>query len=235
MGDPRLAIALDVDNLGLACEVADVVRPYMGVAKVGLELFTAAGATAITAMQQRNLEVFLDIKLHDIPTTVGRAAAQAGRSGVRWLTIHTAGGAEMLKAGVDGLASASDTNAQVLGVTILTSDKDRSRELLAHRVGLARDAGCGGIICGASDITVAKEVAPRLTLVVPGIRLDDSAHHDQATAVTPQAAIAVGADILVIGRTLTAGVSGLAVGSSQLRNTLATVAERAARIATDIG
>ena len=232
--DPRLAIALDVDDLNLACLMADAVYPSMGVAKVGFELFATAGPTAITAMIERGFEVFADLKLHDIPATVERAAAKLGRTGVRWLTVHTVGGADMLRAGVQGLAEGSDGAAQVLGVTILTSDADRSRAVLEERAALARDAGCGGVICSAADIGVVKEVAPELKRVVPGIRLPGSSHNDQASVATPEAAIAAGASILVVGRTVTAEVQALDRGSSQQDWALTAMADRAKQVADSI-
>ena len=232
--DPRLAIALDVDDLSLACLMADAVHPWMGVAKVGLELFATAGPAAIPAMADRGYEVFADLKLHDIPTTVGRAAAKLGRTGVRWLTVHTVGGAGMLRAGVEGLAEGSDGAAQVLGVTILTSDADRSRAVLEARVAQARDAGCGGVICSAADIGVVKEVAPELKRVVPGIRLPGSSHDDQASVATPEAAIAAGASILVVGRAVTADVQGLTIHSQHLASSLADMADRARMVAAGI-
>ena len=232
--DPRLAIALDVDNLNLACLMADAVHPSMGVAKVGFELFATAGPSAITAMIDRGYEVFADLKLHDIPATVGRAAAKLGRTGIRWLTVHTVGGADMLRAGVEGLAEGSDGVAQVLGVTILTSDADRSRDVLEARVALARDAGCGGVICSAADIGVVKAVAPELKRVVPGIRLPGSSHDDQASVAIPEAAIAAGASILVVGRTVTADVQGLTIHSDHLAKALAEMADKARLVATSI-
>lgn len=232
--DPRLAIVLDVDDLNFACLMADAVHPWMGVAKVGLELFAAAGPDAVRAMSDRGYEVFADLKFHDIPTTVGRAAAKVGRTGARWLTVHTVGGADMLRAGVEGLAEGSDGAAQVLGVTILTSDADRSRGVLEERVALARDAGCGGVICSAADIGVVNEVAPELKRVVPGIRLPDSSHDDQASVATPAAAIAAGASILVVGRTVTADVQGLTIHSDHLAKALAEMADRARLVATGI-
>lgn len=232
--DSRLAIALDVDDLNLACLMADVVRPSMGVAKVGFELFATAGPTAITAMIERGFEVFADLKLHDIPATVGRAAAKLGRTGLRWLTVHTVGGADILRAGVEGLAEGSGGAAQVLGVTILTSDADRSRDVLEARVALAQDAGCGGVVCSAADIAVVKEVAPELKRVVPGIRLPGSSHDDQASVATPEAAIAAGASILVVGRTVTAGVQGLTIRSEHLAQSLVDMAEGARLVATSI-
>ncbi len=232
--DPRLAIALDVDDLNMACLMADAVHPSMGVAKVGFELFATAGPSAITAMIDRGYEVFADLKLHDIPATVGRAAAKLGRVGVRWLTVHTVGGADVLRAGVEGLAEGSGGSAQVLGVTILTSDANRSRDVLEERVALARDAGCGGVICSAADIGVVEAVAPGLKRVVPGIRLPGSSHDDQASVATPEAAIAAGASILVIGRTVTAGVQGLTVHSDNLARSLAEMAAEARIVAHSI-
>ena len=232
--DSRLAIALDVDDLNLACLMADAVHPWMGVAKVGFELFATAGPAAITAMIDRGYEVFADLKLHDIPTTVGRAAARLGRTGVRWLTVHTVGGADMLRAGVEGLAQGSGGEAQVLGVTILTSDADRSPDVLKARVALAQDAGCGGVICSAADIGVVKEVAPELKCVVPGIRLPGSNHDDQASVATPEAAIAAGASVLVVGRAVTADVQGLTIRSQKLAKGLADMADKARLVATSI-
>ena len=232
--DPRLAIALDVDDLGLAGLMADAVGPWMGVAKVGLELFATAGPAGIEAMTGRGFDVFADLKLHDIPTTVGRAAAQVGRAGARWLTVHTVGGADMLRAGVEGLAEGSGGTAQVLGVTILTSDRDRSRSVLEERVAQARDAGCGGVICSAADIAVVKEVAPDLARVVPGIRRPGAGVDDQASVATPEAAIAAGASILVIGRTVTVGVQALTLQSEQLDGALAEMADKARLLAESI-
>ena len=228
--DARLAIALDVDDLDLARLMADAVHPWMGVAKVGLELYSTAGA----AMIDRGYEVFADLKLHDIPTTVGRAASKLGRTGVRWLTVHTVGGFDMLQAGVEGLAEGSDGAAQVLGVTILTSDADRSKDVLEKRVALARDAGCGGVICSAADIPVVKEVAPELKRVVPGIRLPGSSHDDQASVATPEAAIAAGASILVIGRAVTSEVQEMVDASEPLNGALPKMAEKAQVLAHSI-
>ena len=232
--DARLAIALDVDDLDLACLMADAVRPWMGVAKVGLELFAAAGSSAVTAMIDRGYEVFADLKFHDIPTTVGRAAAKLGRTGARWLTVHTVGGADMLRAGVEGLAEGSSGAAQVLGVTVLTSDADRSRDVLEERVALARDAGCGGVICSAADLPVVNEVAPELKRVVPGIRLPGSSHNDQASVATPEAAIGAGASILVIGRAVTADVQKMVDASEPLNGALPKMAEKAQVLAHSI-
>ncbi|MDE0578629.1 MAG: orotidine-5'-phosphate decarboxylase [bacterium] len=232
--DARLAIVLDVDDLDQATSMAKAVAPWMGVAKVGLELFAAAGPIAVRSMTDLGFEVFADLKFYDIPTQVGRASAQIGRTGVRWLTVHTSGGLDVLRAGVEGLAEGSDGAAQVLGVTILTSDADRSRDVLEERVALARDAGCGGVICSAADLPVVKEVAPELRPVVPGIRLPGTSHDDQASVATPEAAIAAGASILVIGRTVTADVQKMVDASEPLNGALPKMAEKAQILAHSI-
>ncbi len=99
---PRLALALDVDDVVIALRLARELQPWFGVAKVGLELYTAAGPDAVGSLAALGYDVFLDLKLHDIPTTVGRAAAVVGAYGVRYLTLHAMGGVPMLRAGVEG-------------------------------------------------------------------------------------------------------------------------------------
>src|SRR5205807_3154940 len=123
-------LALDVDDLAVAVALADRLDRWFGVVKVGLELFTGAGPAAVEALAAPGRRVFLDLKLHDIPTTVGKAARQVGRLGVGYVTLHTAGGVEMLMAGVEGLeagaAEAGFDRPAALGVTVLTSDPDAS-------------------------------------------------------------------------------------------------------------
>lgn len=204
----RLAIALDTDDLVEARRMAREVKPWFGVAKVGLELFSAEGPAAVGAMLDEGLRVFLDVKLHDIPTTVGRAARVLGSLGVSYLTLHAVGGAPMLRAGVDGLregASRAEVAEPIgLAVTILTSDAGAPPHILGKRVGAAIEGGCAGIVCAASDVKEAKELAPRLVTVVPGIRPAGEEAHDQARAATPEHALMVGADLLVVGRPVTA-------------------------------
>jgi len=209
-GDPRqrLCLALDFDDLVVALRMARRLRPYFGVAKIGLELFGAAGPETVSALTVEGYRVFLDLKLHDIPTTVRRTATVIGGLGTAFATVHTQGGLNMLQAAVEGMtAGASAAGAPtpcVLGVTVLTSDDSAPAELLAERAGLAARAGCGGIVCAASDLGITRRVAPDLLKVVPGIRPAGTGHDDQARAATPSAALAAGADLLVIGRAVTA-------------------------------
>jgi len=203
----RLALVLDVDDLVAATRLAKQMQPYFGIAKVGLELFSAYGPDSVAALADMGYDVFLDAKLHDIPNTVGKAARVLGAVGARYLTLHAFGGVDMLKAGVEGLTIGAERagleTPTALAVTILTSDGDAPPHILAKRVQIALEGGCGGIICAASDVAEAKQYAPRFTTVVPGIRLAGTDSHDQARVATPAAAIDAGADILVIGRTVT--------------------------------
>lgn len=203
----RLILALDVDDLVVALRLADQLRPWFGVAKVGLELFTAAGPDAVTSVADAGFKVFLDLKLHDIPTTVRKSARVAGALGASYLTLHARAGPVMLRAGVDGLregaAAGGLPEPTALAVTILTSDADAPAHILGARVAAAVEAGCGGVIVAAADVHEAKQLAPRLLAVVPGIRLPSGNHHDQVRASSPRHAFLQGADLLVVGRAVT--------------------------------
>lgn len=204
----RLALALDVDDLVEAVELVTILRRWFGVAKVGLELFSAAGPEAVAALRERGVDVFVDLKLHDIPTTVHKAARVLGALGARYVTLHAQGGRAMLEAGVSGLREGA-TGAEVeqpmaLAVTVLTSDSDAPPQIVPQRVRLAAEAGCGGLVCAAGDLEAARREGPGLFRVVPGIRAAGGERHDQPRAVTPAAAFAAGADLLVVGRAVSA-------------------------------
>jgi orotidine-5'-phosphate decarboxylase len=202
-----LALALDMDDVVAALRVARELRPWFGTVKVGLELFSAAGPDVIAPMADLGYDVFCDVKLHDIPTTVGKASRVLGALGVRYVTMHAMGGLAMLQAGVEGLragaAAAGLPEPIALAVTILTSDSSAPPHILPKRVALAVESGAKGLVCAAADVREARQYAPRLKIVVPGIRPAGSAAHDQARAATPQDALAAGADLLVIGRAVT--------------------------------
>jgi orotidine-5'-phosphate decarboxylase len=208
-GDPRqrLALALDVDDLVVALRLARRLRPFFGVAKVGLELFGAAGPETVSALTVEGYRVFLDLKLHDIPTTVRRAATVIGGLGTALTTVHTQGGADMVRAAVEGMAAGAAAAGApapcVLGVTVLTSEAEAPEAVLAERAALAAAAGCGGVVCAAGDLGTIGRAAPGLLKVVPGIRTPGAARDDQARSATPAAALAAGADVLVVGRAVT--------------------------------
>jgi orotidine-5'-phosphate decarboxylase len=200
----RLVLALDVGDLEAAEAMATRVGEWFGVAKVGLELFMEAGPAAFARFQDLGYRVFADVKLHDIPNTVGRAARVLGRAGVDIANFHAAGGVEMMTAAVDGLregaAEAGHGAPAAIAVTVLTSDPDAGA--FATRLDAAVEAGCDGVVCSALEVAAA--TAAGMRTVVPGIRPAGSATHDQARVGTPGQAIVDGATWLVIGRAVTA-------------------------------
>lgn len=203
----RLALALDVDDVVAADRLARELRPWFGVVKVGLELFSAAGPAVVQAMIDDGYRVFLDLKLADIPTTVERTSRVLGALGVGYLTMHAFAGTPMLRAGVEGLADGAARAGldppHALAVTILTSDADAPPHILGKRVAVAAEARCAGVVCAAGDVREAKTLAPGLLAVVPGIRPVGVPSDDQRRAATPAEALAAGADLLVVGRAVT--------------------------------
>jgi orotidine-5'-phosphate decarboxylase len=203
--DPRdhLVLALDVGALPEAEAMAARVGEWFGIVKVGLELYAEAGPAAFGRFHDLGYRVFADLKLHDIPNTVGRAATVLGRHGVDVLNFHAAGGVEMLRAGVDGLRAgaleAGHAPPIALGVTVLTSDPDASA--FTTRLHTAVDAGCDGVVCSAREVRAATEAGMRT--MVPGIRPLGTDVNDQARVATPETAMRDGATWLVIGRAVT--------------------------------
>lgn len=220
----RLCLVLDVDDLVVAQRTARLLGPWFGTVKVGLELFSAAGPEAVTSFVEAGFDVFCDLKLHDIPNTVGSAARVLGTLGARWVTVHTSGGAPMLSAAVDGLAAgAAAAGAAVpgaLGVTVLTSDDVADGGVLRDRCDLAAASGCEGIICAAPDLSATDPWSDRLVRVVPGIRMPGGATHDQARVASPRDALAAGADLLVVGRAVTAAEDPVAAAAAMVDHLL---------------
>ncbi len=196
-GSDRLIFPLDVDSLELALTWVERLHSCVGVFKVGLELFSAAGPDAVRAVGKASgAGVFLDAKLHDIPATVEGAARALRALAPAMLTVHACGGKAMLEAAV----RAAGPNVLVLGVTRLTS-LHASVEEICELARLAREAGCGGVVCsGAEAAAVRQAVGPGLRIVCPGVRPVGGDAGDQARVVTPEAAIAAGADSVVCGR-----------------------------------
>jgi orotidine-5'-phosphate decarboxylase len=204
----RLALALDFDDSVVATRWAARMKGYFGVAKLGLELFSATGPSVVAELVEAGWRVFVDIKLADIPNTTRRAARVIGSLGASYLTVHASAGPTSLRAAVEGLAEGA---AQVglpvpaaLGVTVLTSDLDVPAGLVGARALAAAEAGCAGVVCAAGDLAEARAAAPALLAVVPGIRLPGQGRDDQGRTATPREAVAAGADILVVGRAVTA-------------------------------
>ncbi len=204
----QLAIALDVDDLIEARRLAKELSPYFGVAKIGLELFSAVGPDVVGIVAEMGYRVFLDVKLHDNPSIVERTSRVLGSIGVSYLTFHAFGGAPMLRAGVDGLNEGAERAGldapEALAVTILTGDDDAPPHILGNRIRTAVEGGAKGIVCSTNDIKEAKLLAPRLHAVVTGIRPTGAPEDQYEVAATPQAALDNGADLLVLGRAITA-------------------------------
>lgn len=201
-----LVVALDVPSLEEATGLARAIGDAAGTYKVGLELFAAAGPEAVRAI---DAPVFLDLKLHDIPTTVARATREvAAGLGAAYLTVHAVGGRAMLEA-----ANAERGTTKTLAVTILTHLDDTAlrevglppaAEAVPLLARLAYEAGCDGVVCAPADLAAVRAECPRPFLVVtPGVRPAGAPRDEQARALTPREAVAGGADLLVVGRPVT--------------------------------
>ncbi len=205
----RLCAALDFPSWREAEAFARAVAPAVGMLKVGLELFGAEGPAAVRAAAALGRPVFLDLKLHDIPSTVAGAVRSAAGSGAALLTVHASGGPRMVEAAV----RAAGPGVRILAVTVLTSLDEAAlgqlglagpAEAAAVRLGrLAVGAGAGGLVCSPLEVAALRAaVGPGPLLVVPGVRPPGAAAGDQVRVATPAEAVRAGADVLVLGRPL---------------------------------
>jgi orotidine-5'-phosphate decarboxylase len=206
----RVIVALDVPDMRELTSFLDRLEERPRFYKVGLELFVAEGARAVEAVQKRGGKVFLDLKLHDIPETVARAVASATSLGAELLTVHTAGGFEMMRRAAQVAKESAKGKPGILGVTVLTSLSEADlradgiagtmREAVVRRARLAEKAGAAGIVCSPQEVVDVRAASGALALVVPGVRPAGAALGDQKRVATPASAIASGADYLVVGR-----------------------------------
>ena len=206
----RLIVALDVDSEEEAIALARLLGSSVGGFKVGLQLLMGVGPRVVESVAELGRPVLVDAKLHDIPNTVRMAARALGARGTRWLTVHATGGPAMVQAAVDGIQEGSEGEAGILVVTILTSIDAQTMSLLGmegtpeERVGsyaaMADGAGAEGVVCSVGECAGVRAIAPDIRLFTPGIRKPSDPVHDQARVATPAAAVAAGADYLVIGR-----------------------------------
>jgi len=211
----EIAIAFDVATLVQAVELDERLGAGPEYAKVGLELFTAAGPEAVLALKARGRRVFLDLKLHDIPNTVHGAARAAGKLGVDFLTVHATGGREMVLAAVEGAREGGGAT-RVIAVTILTSLDSLSMppgfqtpfdvsQVAPRLLAMAVSAGAHGIVCAAADLPGIRLVhRGPFFAVTPGIRPAGGAAHDQRRITTVSEAVRLGSSLLVLGRAITA-------------------------------
>ena len=225
-----VAVALDAPDLDTAARWAALVTPHVSTVKIGLELYLRYGPDVVATVRGASgVEVFLDLKLHDIPATVAGAARAVSRLRPEYLTVHATGGADVVRAAVESAPATC-----VAAVTVLTSlgDNDLSVLGLPGPVGdvvrrmavMAVSAGARGLVCSPREVAaVRSEVGPDVTLITPGVRPAGTDMHDQARVATPEEAIRAGADLLVIGRPITRapdpGAAAAAVAAS-LRSAL---------------
>ncbi len=207
----KIIVALDVPDMKGATSVLDELSGTAAWCKIGMQLFTREGAPVVAMAKARGFRVFLDLKFHDIPNTVASGARSAAELGVDMLTIHLAGGPEMIRGAVEAAPDVC-----VLGVTVLTSSTAEklsppSGSRTPQRIGClrwppwARECGIGGIVCSPLEIgPVRQAVGARPKIVTPGVRPAGADHGDQKRVLTPAAAVAAGSDYLVIGRPILA-------------------------------
>lgn len=203
-------VAIDTPDLVRAGEIASAVRDHAGGLKVGLEFFAANGPDGVERIAECGLPLFLDLKLHDIPNTVGKAVEALARLKPAILTVHASGGRAMLAAA----KAAAPAQTKVVGVTVLTSLDDSdlaetgvagsSASQVARLSGVAKDAGIDGIVCSGAEVESARAAWREGFFVVPGVRPAGAEVGDQKRVVTPAQAVAAGASVLVIGRPITA-------------------------------
>ena len=214
MINPRVIVALDFASAHAALAFAARVSPQSCRLKVGKELFTAAGPALVEKLTQDGFEVFLDLKFHDIPNTVAGACKAAAQLGVWMLNVHALGGRKMLEAARDAVAKGGVRRPRLIAVTLLTSMSDGDMRdvgmegapaAAALRLArLAQASGLDGVVCSAQEAELLRrESGQAFLLVTPGIRPAQSDRDDQQRVMTPAAAIAAGADYLVIGRPVT--------------------------------
>jgi orotidine-5'-phosphate decarboxylase len=202
-------VAIDTPELERAKAIAARVRNHVGGLKLGLEFFSANGRAGVREMAELGLPIFLDLKFHDIPNTVGKAIQALRALEPAIITVHAAGGRAMM----EDAKAAAPTGTRVVGVTVLTSlDGDdlgaigcngSAHDQVERLTGLAREAGLDGVVCSGNEVAAAKKLWPEGFFVVPGVRLADGAVGDQKRVMTPRAALDAGASILVVGRPIT--------------------------------
>lgn len=214
----RLIAALDVDTEEKAVKIAGILKDDVKLFKIGLELFSSCGPSIVKKIKETGCGVFLDLKLHDIPNTVAKAARAATRLGVYMFNVHALGGYEMMKAAFDAAGDEAGRlkieRPKILAVTILTSmdekalkkvgvDDNMEKQVL-KLAGLAKEAGLNGVVASPHEIkSIRKGLGRDFLIVTPGVRPAGADSHDQKRVATPKEAIDLGADYIVVGRPIT--------------------------------
>jgi orotidine-5'-phosphate decarboxylase len=207
----RIIVALDTDSPEAALATVRSLSGEVGMFKVGMELFPRGGPDLVRGIRGAGFDVFLDLKFHDIPNTVAGAVRSAAALGVKFATVHASGGRAMLAAAAE---SARGTGTTILAVTVLTSLDDGDLASVGFSLGaaeavlrladLAVRSGAGGVVCSAKEVAaVRSRVGKEVALVTPGVRMAGEDAGDQKRVVTPDEAVRLGADYLVVGRPIT--------------------------------
>lgn len=215
----RLIVALDVDTTDEALSLVEKLQNHVGVFKVGMQLYNSEGPEILKKIHGLGGKIFLDLKLHDIPNTVGQAAAVLTRHGVFMYNVHTAGGSEMMKKAAESADKVSSqqglTRPLVIGVTVLTSI---NQSILENEMGvsrsveeqvvswarLAKESGLDGVVASPKEIRAIREACgDEFVIITPGVRPEWAAANDQKRVMTPREAVAAGASYLVVGRPIT--------------------------------
>jgi orotidine-5'-phosphate decarboxylase len=219
MNDPRVIVALDFGDSSSAVAFAERLEPALCRVKVGKELFTAAGPPLVELLVARGFGVFLDLKFHDIPSTVAAACRAAARLGVWMLNVHASGGRAMMQAARESIIEPE--GPKLVAVTLLTSlnavdlselrIEGSSTEVVLRLGVLAKECGLEGVVCSGMEAAALRAACgPEFCLVTPGIRTADAAADDQQRVMTAGAAIMAGANYLVVGRPITGALDPLA-------------------------
>ena len=213
---PVPIVALDVADVSAALEIVDTLGESCRFYKVGSELFTAGGPAVVRELRAREADVFLDLKLHDIPNTVAGGVRGAAALGSRIVTVHAAGGEAMIRAAVQ--AAGDPDRCAIFAVTLLTSldasqvariwgrvDPLEVGDEVVRLAGIAKSGGAAGVVCSGREARAVKtRLGSSIRVLIPGIRLSGGAAHDQSRTATPAEAVAAGADYVVVGRAVTA-------------------------------
>ena len=229
----KLIVALDVDTADRALELVDQLREVAGMFKIGSTLFTAVGPQIVKHIVNSGSRVFLDLKFHDIPHQVAGAARSAAELGVSLFTIHASGGSEMMKRAAEAVAEVAERTGapkpSVLAISVLTSVDaailseigvtDSPADSVTRLVKLAAAAGVDGVVASPQEVAnIRQQVSkPNFLVVTPGIRPAQS-EDDQRRVATPAAALAAGADYLVVGRPITGAPDPLAAATEILKD-----------------
>ncbi|GGD53034.1 orotidine-5'-phosphate decarboxylase [Lacimicrobium alkaliphilum] len=214
MKDPKVVVALDFDSEHKALSFVDSVDPDSCRLKVGKEMFTYFGPALVKQLVTRGFDVFLDLKFHDIPSTVAKACYAAAELGVWMVNVHASGGTKMMQTSRNALHEFGEQRPLLIGVTVLTSMSEADlaetgirvtpAQQVSHLAGLANSAGLDGVVCSAHEAqSLKQQFGSGFKLVTPGIRPEGAALGDQQRVMTPEQALKVGVDYMVIGRPVT--------------------------------